>query len=447
MEVTRLKMLSDFDALGTVPYSFWLVMLVSVSFFLVFWDIYNIGFVLPLASLELGVPASSPLYALPISAGLAGYVAGEISFGFMSQNIGRRKVFIATLLTLAAGSFLSAFSQNFIELSIFRLVVGIGIGAEIAVIPSYMSEITPSRVRGTYSSVVAGVGTLAIIPVGFMSLYFLGTSPNFWRYLLGIPGLIALPIFFLRLVYLPESPRWLLEHGDAHGASAVFGRLGVLSVNEDAAIAGHAGIRTFLERKYTGRAVLFFLVWTLFYFGDYAAFSVGPSLLVIHGVAPSAVFLYFLIALLGGALGAMVGVRACDRIERKKLGLVAMSVMAVSLLLWGFGIGSALVQVVWGFATFAMGGLWIPVIYTYTAENFPTRNRTSMMGFTDGLGHTGGAVAPYIVIPLSLSAGFPGVGGFTSAFIVMAVAQLLAGILLYLFGSRTNRKCLEEISP
>lgn len=444
MEQTRLKMPSEFDALRSTPYSFGLLALVSASFFLVFWDIYNIGFVLPLASRQLGVSTSSLLYGLPISSGLIGYVAGEICFGMMSQRVGRRRVFVATLLTLAVGSFLSAFSQDFLELSIFRFVVGVGIGAEIAVIPAYMSEITPAGQRGTYASLVAASGTFAIIPVGLISLYYLGSSPIIWRFLLGIPGLIALPLLFLRLVYLPESPRWLLDHGNAKGAQAVLARFGVVSVpDREVGVPGGIGD----AHPYVGRTFLFFVVWTLFYFGDYAAFSVGPSLMYIHGVPESSIFLYFLVALLGGALGAVAGVWAADRIERKKLGLAAMACMSLFLLFWGFDVGSPAVQLAWGFGTFAMGGLWIPVIYAYTAENFPTRSRTSRMGFTDGLGHVGGAAAPYVVIPISISAGLFGMGGFVSAFILMAVSQLLAGALLFLFGSNANGRRLEEISP
>ena len=108
------------DSLKYRPYSRAVVALVAISFFLVFWDVYNIGFILPVAAAQLHVPISSLLYALPISTGLAGYVVGELGLGYYSQRIGRRNALLITLIIAAVGSLLAAISTNFIEITIFR---------------------------------------------------------------------------------------------------------------------------------------------------------------------------------------------------------------------------------------------------------------------------------------------------------------------------------------
>lgn len=83
----------------------------------------------------------------------------------------------------------------------------------------------------------------------------------------------------------------------------------------------------------------------------------------------------------------------------------------------------------------------------YIVEVLLIKVRTTGMFFTDGLGHIGGAISPYVILPIAFSAGFLGLSGYVSSFVAMGISALIAGILVGVLGPRTLRRRLEEINP
>lgn len=452
------ELLKRLDSLKYRPYPRYVVALAAISFFLVFWDVYNIGFVLPVAASQLNVKINSFIYALPITTGLLGYVAGQLILGRISDIYGRRLGLLLTLILTALGSLFAALSFNFIELSIFRLIIGLGIGAEIAIVPTYMSEITPPHLRGTFVGWTTAVGMIEILPVGAMAFFVVPLFSWGWRLMLGMGALVAIPALLLRFMYIPESPRWLLLKGKIEEAEKVISqmeeyvkkkyksieRINITSVET---LTRTAGFKVILKRPYLSRWLLMFLVWFSYYLGDYALVSVVPTLFILHGFSVTKSYLYFFLSSAGDSVGSFSGMYLADKLERKYLGLIIMILSAIFFPLWGLGIGGDPGIILFGFLVFFTQGFWLPVIYGYTAEIFPTEVRATGMFFTDGLGHIGGAISPYVILPIAFSSGILGLGGYTSAFIAMGVSALIAGILVGLLGPKTLRKRLEEINP
>ncbi|QIW23835.1 MFS transporter [Sulfolobus sp. S-194] len=447
------ELLYRLDSLKYRPYPRYVVALAAISFFLVFWDVYNIGFVLPIAADQLGVAINSFLYALPITTGLIGYVAGELVLGRVSDLYGRRIGLMITLILTALGSLLAALSLNFIELSIFRFIIGLGIGAEIAIIPTYMSEITPPHLRGTFVGWTTAVGMIEILPVGAMAFFIVPLISWGWRLMLGIGSLVAIPALLLRFLYLPESPRWLILKGKVKEAEKViskmedfvknkYGSLERISTSKGEAFIRTSGFRVILKRPYLERWLLMFVVWFSYYLGDYALVSVVPTLFIVHGFTVTKSYLYFFLSSSGDSVGSFSGMYLSDKLERKYLGLIIMILSAIFFPLWGLGIGGDPGIILFGFLVFFTQGFWLPVIYGYTAEIFPTEVRATGMFFTDGLGHIGGAISPYVILPIAFSAGFLGLGGYVSAFTAMGLSALVAGILVGLLGPKTLKKRL-----
>jgi putative MFS transporter len=157
----------------------------------------------------------------------------------------------------------------------------------------------------------------------------------------------------------------------------------------------------------------------------------------VHLVLPSAV-LITAIGFVGGVLGAAIQPLFIDRIERK-YGVMAGLVV--------YGVGFVLLAVATGAAVVALGsflasmGLFLTIIpaYAYTAEVFPTRARASAMGVGDGLGHAGGAVQPFVIVPLLAAFGARSVFGLLAA--VAAVA-----LLIMLSALRTSKRPLTELA-
>jgi MFS family permease len=147
---------------------------------------------------------------------LIGAVTGALLFGYLTDRLGRRKLFLITVATYSLGTLATAFSWGFVPFAIFRSITGIGIGGEYSAINSAVDELIPGKVRGAVDLIVNGtfwvggaVGSLAALYL--LSGHSIGGA-HAWRYAFGIGGSLGGVILLLRLS-VPESPRWLMLRG------------------------------------------------------------------------------------------------------------------------------------------------------------------------------------------------------------------------------------------
>jgi len=158
---------------------------------------------------------------------LAGAVVGALLFGYLTDRLGRRKLFLVTLATYSIATVASAFSVNLLTFSLFRFFTGVGIGGEYAAINSAVDELIPGKVRGTVDLIVNGTFWLGATGGALAAMYLLGNHlPHFmsqdtgWRYAFGIGGSLGIIVLVLRL-FVPESPRWLMLRGHEKEAGKV----------------------------------------------------------------------------------------------------------------------------------------------------------------------------------------------------------------------------------
>ena len=155
---------------------------------------------------------------------LAGAVFGALLFGYLTDRLGRKRLFLVTLATYSLATLASAFSWNLVSFAIFRFFTGVGIGGEYAAINSAVDELIPGKVRGTVDLVVNGtfwVGGAGGAIAAYLLMQGHGISQNLgWRFAFGIGGALGLGVLFLRL-FVPESPRWLMLRGKEEDARRV----------------------------------------------------------------------------------------------------------------------------------------------------------------------------------------------------------------------------------
>ena len=154
---------------------------------------------------------------------LAGAVFGALLFGYLTDRLGRRKLFLVTLATYSLATVASAFSWNLFSFSIFRLFTGIGIGGEYAAINSAVDELIPGKLRGTVDLIVNGTFWLGAATGALAAMFLLSghiAQNTGWRYAFGIGGSLGLVVLILRL-FVPESPRWLMLRGKEEQASTI----------------------------------------------------------------------------------------------------------------------------------------------------------------------------------------------------------------------------------
>jgi MFS family permease len=166
---------------------------------------------------EKEVTAAATIY-------LAGAVLGAILFGYLTDRLGRKRLFLVTLATYSLATLATAFSGSFLTFAIFRLFTGLGIGGEYAAINSAVDELIPSKVRGTVDLAVNSTFWIGASLGSIATLYLLhghGFAPQTgWRFAFGIGGTLGIAVLGLRL-FVPESPRWLMLRGREEEADRI----------------------------------------------------------------------------------------------------------------------------------------------------------------------------------------------------------------------------------
>ncbi len=171
--------------------------------------------VLQLTSAEIGLAAS---------AYLAGAVLGALFFGWLTDRLGRKRLFFITLTVYLLATAATAFSWSFWSFALFRFLTGAGIGGEYTAINSTIQELIPARVRGWTDLVINGSFWIGAALGALGSIVLLDPSllpvDMGWRVAFAIGSALSLVIFFMRL-WLPESPRWLITHGHPEKAEFI----------------------------------------------------------------------------------------------------------------------------------------------------------------------------------------------------------------------------------
>ncbi len=167
---------------------------------------------------------TDPQVAAGATTYLAGAVTGAILFGYLTDRLGRRKLFLVTLATYSLATAATALSWNFTSFALFRFVTGLGIGGEYAAINSAVDELIPGKVRGTVDLLVNATFWLGAILGSVASMVLLKgnlMAPNLgWRVAFGVGAALGLGVLVLRLG-VPESPRWLMLRGKEKDADRI----------------------------------------------------------------------------------------------------------------------------------------------------------------------------------------------------------------------------------
>ena len=215
------------ERLDRLPWSSWhlrIITALGTSWLLDGLEVTLVGSLSGILQSHAGLSLTDAQVTGAATAYLAGAVCGALFFGYLTDRLGRRKLFLVTLATYSLATVASAFSWSFASFIVFRLFTGVGIGGEYAAINSAVDELIPGRVRGFVDMLVNGTFWVGATIGSFVAMYLLrghGLAPNHgWRYAFGIGGFLGLAVLVLRL-FVPESPRWLMLRGKEDEANRV----------------------------------------------------------------------------------------------------------------------------------------------------------------------------------------------------------------------------------
>jgi putative MFS transporter len=404
-------------------------------------DINMIGLVLPGIGAEFHAPPMALGYLA--SSVFTGMLVGSIAIGTLADRVGRKKALIFAVGFYGITSLAAAFAWSYDSLVVIRIIEGFGLGAEVPLVFTYLSEFMPRRRRGLLlassvffwqgASFVAALAATIIIPAfGWRGMFVLGTIPS-----------AILVFLFLKL---PESVRFLLSRGRFDEAERIARSLSTVDpAHCIVAPAEAAGNQAHLRDLFRGGYVRATLsIWIMQFCGGavFAGLAVWlPSILVGMGFPVVRSFLFTAAITGSGAVGNIGAGLLLDRIGRKPTLAIFLLMGGGLMLVWGLAT-SALAVVAIGALTafFGAGGAGGP-LFTYTSEVYPTRFRGAGTGWAAGWQRIGGIVAPIV---LGAMLAMPGSG--YRVFVTMSASLLAAGVAVMLLGFETRGKSLEQIN-
>lgn len=435
------EILARLDRIPCWPYPRRVLAVIGAGIFFAFFDIVTIAAALPVLIEQFRV--SSEAASQTISFGLFGYVVGAFVVSRLADRGGRRLGLLVSVCLFSGGSLLTATSTELWHVVLWRFVSGMGIGADIAGMTTYLAEVSPKTIRGRYTAISVGMGFLGIALVPFVAEALVPRFEWGWRALFMLGAMGGVVIAFGRRSLAP-SPRWLLAMGRHAEALAVVEaaeryatdqRGQALPAPLPEPVPDDASIGALLRSPLNLRIFLFTSIWLLYYIGNYAWLSLMPELYVKHGMKLSSSLWLTAFTSLGFVVGSALAIALVDRIERKWICAGVASVWAGLLLVVGW-LPSLPVISAAGFLASASISLFVPIMYTYTSENFPTAIRATGVAIADGFGHLGGVFCATIVWAAYDFFAADGLG-YPMALTIMAATGFAAALLLML-GRRTK---------
>ena len=385
-----------------------------------------------------------------IAAGFFGMFIGTVVFGMGSDYFGRRTSFVVMLLVYSVFTLAGALAPSARALIVSRALAGIGIGAELVVIDTYVSEMVPSRARGRYIAVTQLVGFTAIPVAAFLAKVLVPTRwvMEGWRWVMVAGAAGALFAWYLRRT-LPESPRWLESRGRHAEAGRIMEEIEErvrketrepLPAPQPLAVRGaeRMPLQELWQPVYRARTVMLVVFHLLQTVGIYGFANWAPTFLLKQGKSLGQSLEYgFLIALVS-PVGPLLGVLTTERVERKRAIVVLTLLMAITGL--GFPLASSPTAIVAIGALLTIFSYWFSaLLHAYQAELFPTRARATGVGFTYSWSRLSAVFSTLIIGALLRE-------GVLAVFIFMAAAMAGVALVVGLWGPRTNAMALEEIS-
>jgi putative MFS transporter len=383
---------------------------------------------------------SKPVVGGIITANLIGMFLGASLSGIVADRFGRRAVFMWTILAYSLLTGVSALAWSAASLALIRFVAGIGLGGELPVASTLVSEFAPKERRGrtivmlesfwAYGTVLAAlIGALVVPTAGWRVAFLIGLLP-------------ALYVFVIRRA-IPESPRFLLASGRAAESREVARIAGI--ADEAPSDTTRVTLRALFAPRFAKRTVMLWLLWIALVFSYYGIFTWLPSLLLAKGFTlREALWLNLAIAVFQ-IPGYYAAAALVDRLGRKPTLVAFLTCAAIGSFFFAGATLAAQPSVAavigWGavIAFFNLGA-W-GVTYTYTPEQYPTAIRASGAGLAAGAGRLVGAFAPALVGAMLVNFGSP-----YSVFVVFACVMLAGALVVLVLGDETRGKSLEELT-
>ncbi len=436
-----------------LPLSRWhlrIGLVIGTGFFFDAFDAMTIAYALPVL---VGLWHLSPSQiGFTISIGFAGQLIGSVFFGWLAEKIGRVPCAVYALLIFSLMSLACAFAWNLPSMAVMRFVQGLGLGGEIPVLASYVNELASAKRRGRFAITYQSSFAIGLPITAFVGAWVVPSFGWQWMFIIGAaPALLILPFMWR----LPESPRWLANHGRAAEADRVLTRIEALISRDGAAalppvLAGAPTAKPAETRFadlfrgiYLKRTLTVWTIWFCTYVITFGVLTWAPTLWrTVYHLSVQQALTYTSILSLLVAPGFLLTILLVNLIGRRRLFMIGLFCGAVPLLFLALNpsLPPFTVMLLLGTSQMFVGMLAL-ALSTYTAELYPTELRALGGGFGNAWLRIGSIAGPAFI-----GAALP-IWGLKSVFLAFGLTALVGGIVCLLFAIETCGKVLEHLSP
>ena len=399
------------------------------------YDLVIYGVALPLLMQEWGLSAVQA--GLLASTALFGMMFGAMSFGTLSDKLGRKKTIMICVAIFSGFTFLGAFASSPVEFGILRFLAGLGIGGVMPNVVALMTEYAPKRIRSTLVAVM-----FSGYAIGGMASALLGAwlvADHGWKIMFFIAGIpfVALPIIWK---FLPESLMFLTKKGETAQVAEIVKKISpeqklnaeTRFVLNDVIAGDEAPLRALFQQ---GRMFSTLMFWVAFFMCLLMVYALGswlPKLMIQAGYSLGASMLFLFALNIGGMVGAIGGGALADRFHLKPVLSIMFTVGALALILLGFNSPQAVLYTLIAVAGAATIGSQI-LLYTFVAQFYPTAVRSTGMGWASGIGRIGAIVGPILTGAL-LTLQLP----HQMNFLVIAIPGIIAALAVFMVNLKVS---------
>ncbi|SFK98416.1 MFS transporter [Brevibacillus centrosporus] len=340
-----------------------------------------------------------------------GMAIGAVAGGYLADRVGRKPVFMLTLLLFGAASLASAFATGFSLMLLFRFLIGLGLGAELPVASTLVNEFAPPEKRGRTVVLLESFWAVGWILAAIISYFVIPVYG--WRVAVIIGALPMVYAWYIRR-NVPESPKFHQREER-------------VPLKE-------------LLTSHKRETITLWIVWFAITFSYYGMFLWMPSVLVDKGFTMIKSFQYVLIMTLAQLPGYFAAAYLVERWGRKYTLATFLFMTGVMAFAFGGSTGTGGLLLTGALLSFFNLGAW-GALYAYTPENYPTPLRATGAGFASGVGRIGSIIAPYLVGHYSALH-----YSYTFIFSLFTVVLLVGTVVLLVMGRETREKRVTSIA-
>lgn len=373
------------------------------------------------------------------SSALIGLFIGSVLLGVISDHIGRQKIFVINFVLITIASFLQFFVTGPVQLFLLRVLIGIGLGGDYAVGTTLLAEFAPRKHRAKLLSSLIVFWTFGYVAANLVGHYFGAPGPDAWRWLLASTTIPAVIVLLLRFG-TPESPRWLISQGRVKEARAIVRKyISPNVVMDESHTDRPPSFRLLFTPELWKRTVFGSVFYVTLVFPYFAIYTFLPEILKKMNLSQS--FTVSLLLNIFLAIGAIAGIWFTEKLTRRGYSMISFIFLIVTLTMMSILPSTQTVLLVSSFVlfTFVMSGV-SNLTSVYIAELFPTKVRSSGVGFATAISRIGSALGTFL-LPISLES-----YGFAVTLFIMVVVLFIGLVATFFWGPETKGLPLKQAS-